>query len=78
MWKTNRSDLFRPKYFSFVILTPVPGSLSGWMRLRFPHLVAGSVSSSGPLFAKLDYYEYLQVFVGASKFFLEFMLLNYC
>ena len=38
-----------------------PGSLSGWMRLRFPHLVAGSVSSSGPLFAKLDYYEYLQV-----------------
>lgn len=44
-----------------------PGSLSGWMRLRFPHLVAGSVSSSGPLFAKLDYYEYLQVFVGAAK-----------
>ena len=38
-----------------------PGSLSAWMRLRFPHLVAGSVSSSGPLFAKLDYFEYLQV-----------------
>jgi len=42
-----------------------PGSLSGWMRLRFPHLVAGSVSSSGPLFAKLDYYEYLQVVMDA-------------
>ena len=28
---------------------------------RFPHLVAGSVSSSGPLFAKLDFQEYLQV-----------------
>ena len=38
-----------------------PGSLSAWMRLRFPHLVAGAVSSSGPLFAKLDYFEYLQV-----------------
>ena len=38
-----------------------PGSLSAWMRLRFPHLVTGSVSSSGPLFAKLDYWEYLQV-----------------
>merc|ERR1719317_983651 len=38
-----------------------PGSLSAWMSLRFPHLVAGSVSSSGPLFAKLDYFEYLQV-----------------
>ena len=37
-----------------------PGSLSAWMRLRFPHLVAGAVSSSGPLFAKLDYFEYLQ------------------
>ena len=24
-----------------------PGSLSSWMRLRFPHLVTGSVSSSG-------------------------------
>ena len=42
-----------------------PGSLSAWMRLRFPHLVAGSVSSSGPLFAKLDYFEYLQVVADA-------------
>ena len=31
------------------------------MKLRFPHLVAGSVSSSGPLLAKLDFLEYLQV-----------------
>ena len=31
------------------------------MRLRFPHLVSGSVSSSGPLWAKLDFFEYLQV-----------------
>jgi len=42
-----------------------PGSLSAWMRLRFPHLVAGSVSSSGPLFAKLDYFEYLEVVADA-------------
>ena len=41
------------------------GSLSAWMRLRFPHLVTGSVSSSGPLFAKLDYHEYLQVVADA-------------
>jgi len=38
-----------------------PGSLSAWMRLRFPHLVSGSVSSSGPLLAKLDFFEYFQV-----------------
>merc|ERR1719228_1966874 len=42
-----------------------PGSLSAWMSLRFPHLVAGSVSSSGPLYAKLDYYEYLEVVADA-------------
>jgi len=42
-----------------------PGSLSAWMRLRFPHLVTGAVSSSGPLFAKLDYQEYLQVVADA-------------
>jgi len=42
-----------------------PGSLSAWMRLRFPHLVAGSVSSSGPLFAKLDYFEYFEVVADA-------------
>merc|ERR1712088_351599 len=42
-----------------------PGSLSAWMRLRFPHLVSGSVSSSGPLFAKLDFSEYLQVVMDA-------------
>jgi len=42
-----------------------PGSLSAWMSLKFPHLVAGSVSSSGPLFAKLDYFEYLQVVADA-------------
>jgi len=35
------------------------------MSLSFPHLVAGSVSSSGPLFAKLDYFEYLQVVADA-------------
>ena len=46
------------------------GTLSAWMRLRFPHLVAGSVSSSAPLFAKLDFFEYLQVgFVKHLQFF---------
>lgn len=32
-----------------------PGSLAAWMRLKYPHLVTASVSSSGPLLAKVDF-----------------------
>lgn len=32
------------------------GSLSAWMRLKYPHLVHAAVSSSGPLLAKVDFY----------------------
>lgn len=42
-----------------------PGSLAAWMRLKYPHLVHGAVSSSGPLLAKADFYEYMEV-VGQS------------
>ena len=38
-----------------------PGSLAAWLRLKYPHLVSGSVSTSGPLLAKADFYEYLEV-----------------
>ena len=37
------------------------GALSAWLKLKYPHLVKGAVSSSGPLNAKLDFYEYLEV-----------------
>lgn len=38
-----------------------PGSLAAWLREKYPHLVHGSVSSSGPLLAKADFREYYEV-----------------
>ncbi|XP_071446706.1 putative serine protease K12H4.7 [Hetaerina americana] len=38
-----------------------PGSLAAWMRIKYPHLVHGAVSSSGPLLAKADFQEYMEV-----------------
>ncbi|XP_018566061.1 putative serine protease K12H4.7 isoform X2 [Anoplophora glabripennis] len=39
------------------------GSLAAWLRLKYPDLVQGAVSTSGPLLAKLDFYEYFQVVI---------------
>lgn len=32
-----------------------------WFKKRYPHLVVGTVASSGPILAKVDYTEYLEV-----------------
>ena len=37
------------------------GGLAAWMRLKYPHLVAGAVASSAPVNAILDFEEYLRV-----------------
>lgn len=33
-----------------------PGSLAAWIREKYPNLIYGSVSTSGPLLAKADFY----------------------
>jgi len=38
-----------------------PGSLAAWARLKYPHLIHAAVSTSGPLRAKANFYEYLEV-----------------
>lgn len=42
-----------------------PGSLAAWLREKFPHLIHGSVSVSGPLLAKINFIEYYQVVVDS-------------
>ncbi|XP_026500280.2 putative serine protease K12H4.7 [Vanessa tameamea] len=44
-----------------------PGSLAAWLRLKYPHLVHASISSSGPLLAKVNFMEYYQVVVNALR-----------
>ncbi|XP_014233688.1 putative serine protease K12H4.7 [Trichogramma pretiosum] len=38
-----------------------PGSLAAWMRYKYPHLVHGAVSASGPLLAQADFQQYFIV-----------------
>lgn len=32
-----------------------PGSLAAWARLKYPHLIHGAMSASGPLLAQIDF-----------------------
>ena len=46
-----------------------PGNLSAWFRLKYPHITFGSIASSAPLKAKVDFYEYMEVVGESLKYF---------
>ncbi|XP_012936810.1 putative serine protease K12H4.7 [Aplysia californica] len=37
------------------------GALAAWFRYKYPHIAHGSVASSGPVLAKVDFLEYFEV-----------------
>ena len=46
-----------------------PGNLAGWFRLKYPAITTGSVASSAPVTAELDYSQYMDVVAYSVRFF---------
>jgi len=63
---TERYNLTRPRpWVSFGC--SYAGSLSAWLKLKFPHMMSGAVSKSSPLLAKADHFEFFEVVKDALK-----------
>ncbi|CAD5228720.1 unnamed protein product [Bursaphelenchus okinawaensis] len=43
------------------------GALSAWFRKVYPELTVGTIGSSGPVEAKVDYFEYMQVVENSTR-----------
>lgn len=46
-----------------------PGSLAAWLRVKYPHLVYASISTSGPLLAKVNFMGRLKINIKRSSIF---------
>ncbi|XP_001608051.1 putative serine protease K12H4.7 isoform X2 [Nasonia vitripennis] len=43
------------------------GNMAAWIRIKYPHLIQGSVASSAPVYAKADFYEYYEVVANSLR-----------
>ena len=55
----NAQSYQNPKWVTFG--GSYSGALSAWFRELYPNITVGAVGSSGPVLAKVDFFEYLQV-----------------
>lgn len=46
-----------------------PGNLSGWFKLKYPHIAFGSIASSAPVTAKTNFLEYMEVVNDSIEYF---------
>lgn len=46
-----------------------PGNLAAWFRLKYPSISHGSVASSAPVYAKENFYEYMEVVGNGMRYF---------
>eukprot|EP01116_Phalansterium_solitarium_P001757 TRINITY_DN11572_c0_g1_i1.p2 TRINITY_DN11572_c0_g1~~TRINITY_DN11572_c0_g1_i1.p2 ORF type:complete len:487 (-),score=200.13 TRINITY_DN11572_c0_g1_i1:218-1642(-) len=46
-----------------------PGNLAAWFRIKYPHLTIGSIASSAPVQATLDFFQYLDVVDQSLSYF---------
>jgi hypothetical protein len=45
------------------------GALAAWFRIKYPHITVGSVASSAPVLATLDFFQYLDVVEQSLSYF---------
>ena len=73
---SRMSEIYHIKHW-IVFGCSYSGTLAAWMRLKYPHLVLGAISSSGPLYAKLNFREYFQVIMYKISVLSIYILSNF-
>ncbi|KYM93462.1 Putative serine protease K12H4.7 [Cyphomyrmex costatus] len=59
--QTKKKEKNLGKSIVIVVGCSYAGNMAAWARLKYPHLIQGTLASSAPVQAKADFYEYFEV-----------------